>query len=148
MHCQHLRPTGYYWDGHSVDWCPDCGAIRSATFSDWELPAEAINRGSLLLDRLLEAVQYVYPDDPCAPGIVCSKLPRGGKFYASIVRYLKEGGQEKMVVHQATEISIENALQQVAHQLVYLNAVGRNPLERLKELLAPKASLIDTEKTR
>lgn len=109
MHCQHLRSTGYYWDGHSVDWCLDCGAIRNEKFSDWESPAEAINRGPLLLDRLLEAVQYVYPDDPCAPGVVCAKL-QGGKCYASIVRYLKEVGQEKMVVHQATEMSIENAL--------------------------------------
>ena len=104
-----------------------------------------VNDPLTLLDLLVTAVEYRFPNDPSSPGVIVSKI-KNGRYYVSIVRYTEAYGQGKTMIHQATEENLLTALEQITHQFIFLNENKGNPFEELKKYIAPPLSPLNKEK--
>jgi hypothetical protein len=86
-----------------------------------------------LLQSIMEAVQFKFPNDPSAPGVLVSRL-KNGEIYVSVVRFKAAFGKEKTVQYKAKEKTLGKALENIATQIVS-DTVAKNPIEQLRDQL-------------
>lgn len=85
-----------------------------------------------LIKLITEAVQFRFGDDPTAPGLLVSRLKKGG-VYVSVLRFEKPFGAGKKVAYKARAATLPTALRDVAKQIA--NEGSNNPLETLRKRL-------------
>ncbi len=85
-----------------------------------------------LMDKLTKAVSYKYKGG-CAPSIIVSWLPNK-TFYVSIVKY-NGSHKDKQIMHHATALTLESALQSVTKNFLAAVKEQKNPVDELDEYL-------------
>ena len=86
----------------------------------------------LLLNKLTQAVSYKYKGG-CAPGVTISYLPNK-QYYVSILKYGRDH-LDKRVMHSAKSESLADALDNVTNQFLRAQAVDKNPVDELRDLV-------------
>jgi hypothetical protein len=87
-----------------------------------------------LLQSIAEAIQFKFPGDPSAPGILVSRL-KHGEMYVSIVRFKAAFGKEKVVQYKSRQKTLLAALEDVATQIIADTNVPKNPIDQLRDQL-------------
>lgn len=87
-----------------------------------------------LIKSINEAIDFKFPKDMTAPGLLISKL-RNGKAYVSVNRFKGPFGQDKEVVCASTQNSLADALKDVAAQIVADDTIARTPVDELRDQL-------------
>jgi len=89
-----------------------------------------------LLLKLTDAVCFKFKADPTHPSIIVSRVKQG--YYVSIARYAKPFGKEKQVLCKSTQVTLDDALNNVAKQFLATEAPQKNPITDLSDALAGK----------
>lgn len=85
-----------------------------------------------LMDLICNAISYKFADDQTSPGLTISKL-KNGIYYVSVVRYKSAFGKDKIVEFKAqSTLSLIDALNMLAKQIVDDGSQKRNPLDELR----------------
>jgi hypothetical protein len=85
-----------------------------------------------LITLISDAIQFRFSEDPTSPGLLVSRLRKGG-IYASVLRYEKAFGQGKKVAYKARGTDLLAVLQELAQKVA--EDGSDNPLQTLRKRL-------------
>ena len=94
-----------------------------------------MKESDMLIEKLIEAVAYKFPQDGMRPGLTISKLRHG--YYCSVVRYPTGGiPKKKLVVAKAQANTLEEAIKGVVGDFLAVVDEKKTPVQELSELIA------------
>ncbi len=106
--------------------------VTNLSMTDAELQKEFFDTEQDTLDLLTESIAYAYKEDTTRPGVLISKVNKGGRvYYASVLRFLN-GSKERIVVVSATGSNKNEAVDKLAKAWVKLQKPKLNPIDELK----------------